>query len=593
MSKQTKHIDNSIKVPLSFERVEKASPLSDHVKNMVLNNIPQAYLGASQQPKVETEGITVLYSRLSSEDRNDGESNSIQNQKKLLEKYCRDNGYRRFKHYEDDGYSGTNFNRPGFQDMLSDIKAGKVARVICKDMSRFGRDYLQVGMFTDMLFPQLGVHFIAVSDGVDSTRGDNEFTAIRNIFNEMFARDTSKKIRATYQTRQRMGEHITSIPPYGYIKHPEDNKKWIVDEEAATIVQRIFSLCIEGRGPMQIAKCLKAQKILTPSHYMVSKGIPTPTKLSADPYGWHSHVISEMLSKLEYLGHTVNFKTHKPSYKEKKCIILTPDQWGIHENTQEPIIDEGTFLTVQNLRQVKRRRVTRMGEMGMFSGLLYCADCGGRMYMSRSRSYDPKLYHYVCSTYQKDRTLCTTHTIHTVVLEEVVLQNLRETIGYVSQHRDAFIEEVQGLSNRALERENQSRTKALIKAQNRIKELDGIFKRLYEDSIAGKITSTRFDKLSSEYETEQQELNASIKTLKAEIDSAKDIGNNAKHFVAVVDKYLDLQELTPEILNTFISKIHISAFSRKSKERELSIEYNFIGVFDFSEAIDEQKSETA
>ena len=275
-----------------------------------------------------------------------------------------------------------------------------------EDMSRFGRDYLQVGMYTDVVFPEFGVHFIAVNDGVDSTRGESEFTAIRNVFNEMYARDTSKKIRATWQSKGKSGEHLTTIPPYGYMKSPEDKKKWIVDEEAAAVVQKIFSLCASGKGPTQIAKWLKQQQILNPTAYCHAKGLPTSNKPTADPYKWTNETVSRILERVDYLGHTVNFKTTKKSYKSKKKIWNDPENWVIFENTQPPIIEESVFLIVQNIRKA-RRRPTKMGEMGMFSGLLYCAECGGKMYQCRATNFAENQKYFICSTYRKGKDLCT------------------------------------------------------------------------------------------------------------------------------------------------------------------------------------------
>ena len=422
----------------SFQRVSNDAPLSEETKTAIQNTVLQFYVHS--QPQEEAEGITACYERLSQEDKLDGESNSISNQKRILEKYCRDHGYTAIRHYdEDDGYSGTNFNRPGFQRMLADIKAGKIKRVVVKDMSRFGRNYLQVGMYTEMLFPEYGVHFIAVNDGVDSVRGDSEFTAIRNVFNEMYAKDTSKKIRATWQSKGRSGEHLTTIPPYGYKKDPENKKRWIVDEEAAAVVQKIFALCMDGMGPTQIAKWLQENKVLSPVAYCYENDLPTTSKRPTDPYKWATKTVVHILERLDYLGHTVNFKTSKQSFKSKKVLWNDPADWVIFENTQEPIIEESVFLIVQKIRQ-GRRRPTKMGDMGMFSGLLFCADCGGKMYLCRANHFKPEQEYYLCSTYRKDRTLCSTHSIRRVVLEEIVLRNLREAIQYVTQYEDDFVQ---------------------------------------------------------------------------------------------------------------------------------------------------------
>ena len=520
----------------------------------------------------------------------DGESNSIANQKKILERYCKDHGITAYRHYdEDDGYSGTNFNRPGFQRMLADIKAGRIKRVIVKDMSRFGRDYLQVGMYTDAVFPEFGVHFIAVNDGVDSTRGESEFTAIRNVFNEMYARDTSKKIRATWQSKGKSGEHLTTIPPYGYMKSPEDKKKWIVDEEAAAVVQKIFSLCASGKGPTQIAKWLKQQQILNPTAYCHAKGLPTSNKPTADPYKWTNETVSRILERVDYLGHTVNFKTTKKSYKSKKKIWNDPENWVIFENTQPPIIEESVFLIVQNIRKA-RRRPTKMGEMGMFSGLLYCAECGGKMYQCRATNFAENQKYFICSTYRKGKDLCTTHSIKNVVLHEIVLRNLREAISYVSEHEAEFIQDAAESDMRDRDAEFVRKRETLAKADTRIAELDRIISRLYEDNVIGKLSDERFIKMSHDYELEQSNLKSMADVLRKDLKQQEQQKTNVKAFIAAVKKYTDLQELDAAVLRAFIDRIEVSHVDKKSRTREITIVYNFIGAFDFTRAIENARN---
>jgi hypothetical protein len=307
-------------------------------------------------------------------------------------------------------------------------------------------------MYTDIVFPECGVHFVAVNDGVDSTRGENEFAAIRNIFNEMFARDTSKKIRATWQNKGKSGEYLCTNPPYGYDKNPGDKKKWVVDEAAAAVVQKIFSLCMEGFGPTQIAKHLRNEKILCPAAHKLSNGIKSPNTIPKDPCKWSSEIVSSILRRMEYLGHTVNFKTHKTSYKNKEKIFNDPEKWAVFENTHEPIIEESVFVIVQKLRQ-SRRRPTKMGDMGMFSGIIFCEDCGAKMYLCRGTHFKSEQEYYVCSNYRKDRELCTTHTIRNIALEEIVLQNLREAISYVSRHEKDFIREASETTTQERDRE--------------------------------------------------------------------------------------------------------------------------------------------
>lgn len=567
----------------SFQQIAAPKVLSAEVREVISNNVLQFYV-RDQQQDTQDEGITALYERLSQEDKLEGESNSIANQKKILERYCREHGITAYRHYdEDDGYSGTNFNRPGFQRMLADIKAGKIKRVIVKDMSRFGRDYLQVGFYTDMLFPDFGVHFIAVNDGVDSTRGENEFTAIRNVFNEMYARDTSKKIRATWQSKGKSGEHLTTIPPYGYMKDPDNKKKWIIDEEAAAVVQQIFALCVSGMGPTQIAKWLEKHEIYNPTAYSQAKGRPVTNKPTANPYKWTNETVSRTLERIEYLGHTVNFKTRKQSYKSKKKLWNDPSEWVIFENTQPPIVEESVFLIVQNIRR-SRRRPTKMGDMGIFSGLLYCAECGGKMYQCRATNFTEEQKYFICSTYRKGKDLCTTHSIKNVVLHEIVLRNLREAIEYVTQYEAEFIQEAADSRLRERDAEFSRKRETLSRAESRIAELDNLFKHLYEDNVTGKLSDERFIKMSRDYELEQENLKSMAEVLREEIKQQEKQKTNVKAFISVVKKYTDMQELDDSILREFIDRIEVSHTDKKSKTREITIVYNFIGAFDFERA---------
>ena len=575
----------------SFQQIAVPKVLSEEVREAISNNVLQFYV-RDQQQEAQDEGITALYERLSQEDKLDGESNSIANQKKILERYCREHGITAYRHYdEDDGYSGTNFNRPGFQRMLADIKAGKIKRVIVKDMSRFGRDYLQVGFYTDMLFPDFGVHFIAVNDGVDSTRGENEFTAIRNVFNEMYARDTSKKIRATWQSKGKSGEHLTTIPPYGYMKDPDNKKKWIIDEEAAAVVQQIFALCVSGMGPTQIAKWLEKHEIYNPTAYSQAKGRPVTNKPTANPYKWTNETVSRTLERIEYLGHTVNFKTRKQSYKSKKKLWNDPSEWVIFENTQPPIVEESVFLIVQNIRR-SRRRPTKMGDMGIFSGLLYCAECGGKMYQCRATNFTEEQKYFICSTYRKGKDLCTTHSIKNVVLHEIVLRNLREAIEYVTQYEAEFIQEAADSRLRERDAEFSRKRETLSRAESRIAELDNLFKHLYEDNVTGKLSDERFIKMSRDYELEQENLKSMAEVLREEIKQQEKQKTNVKAFISVVKKYTDMQELDASILREFIDHIEVSHTDKKSKTREITIVYNFIGAFDFDRAKEKAQNTT-
>lgn len=529
------------------------------------------------------EEITALYCRLSQDDKQEGDSNSIINQKKILKKYALDRGYTNIQFYIDDGVSGTTFNRAGFQSMIADVETGKVKRVIVKDMSRLGRDYLQVGMYTEIFFPEHDVHFIAVNDGVDSNQEDNEFTPFRNIINEWYAKDTSKKIRAVKRSKGMAGEHIGSHPPYGYMKNPENKKEWIIDEEAAEVVREIFRLCVGGYGPTRIAHILTERKILCPTYYALEKGGKPRTALPADKYTWNGPVVAKILDRMDYLGHTVNFKTHVKSYKVHKTIYNSPDQWKVFEGTHEAIIDKETFEIVQKIRAGKRRP-TRMGEMPMFSGLLYCADCGRKLSFHRKADEPAEKHHYLCENYRSNTANCTMHYIRNVVVERIVLENLKEVIQYVSNYEDEFVRMIMDSDMRQRNRELSQKKKRLAEIQKRIGELDTIFQRIYEDNIIGKLSDERFMKMSKRYEDEQHTLQTEADEIQSELQQEEKKSVDVKRFLAIVKKYTDLTELTPEIFREFIDKIIVHAPDKSSGRRlqEIEIIYNHIGEFDRS-----------
>ncbi len=504
----------------------------------------------------QPDKMTALYYRVASKDPN----LYLGNQMHRLQSYAAENGIDAYTVYTDVGFSGLTFDRPGFQEMLADVKAGKINRVIVKDMSHFGRDYLQVGMYTDILFPDFGVHFIAVNDGVDSTRGDNGFTAIRNVFNEMYVRDTSKKIRATWQSKGKSGEHLTTIPPYGYRKDPENKRKWIVDPEAVAIVQKIFALCVDGMGPTQIAKWLWQNKVLNPTAYSRAHGLPTSNKPTADPYKWTNETVSRTLERVEYLGHTVNFKTKKQSYKSKKKLWNDPSEWAIW-----------VCFPACCFAPIAAARCTNAGQMSL------------------SRSSNTYLFHLP----QRPYRMCNTHSIRNVALEEIVIRNLREAIAYVAQYEDDFIREAAETDTRARDKALAQKKDTLAQAEKRIAELDIIFKRIYEDNISGKLTDERFIKLSRDYELEQDNLKATSKILREEVKQQEKSKSNVKNFVTTAKKYTGLTELDATILREFIDKILVSKTSDKKgrkasdKVQEIEIVYNFIGAFDFGKAIEQ------
>ena len=470
--------------------------------------------------------------------------------------------------------------------MIADIEAGIVKRVIIKDMSRLGRDYLQVGMYTEIMFPEHDVHFIAVNDGVDSKQGDNEFTPFRNIINEWYAKDTSKKIRAVMKVKGNAGEHLTTNAPYGYMKDPANPKQWVRDNDAANVVYDIGLYVMDGYGPSQIARLLKQRKILTPAAYYESKGINCNVKPQDDPYGWNASTVAHILDRWrEYLGHTVNFKTTKKSYKSKKKIQNPESEWVIFENTHEPIWTESIADAVRLARQT-RRRPTKMGEMGMFSGMMFCADCGSIMYQCRATNFRRDQEYYLCSGYRKSRDVCgQTHSIRTVILEELVLQNLREIVSFASQRKDDFVKMVMDADMRQRNRGLAKRQKTLVYAEKRIAELDTIFKRLYEDTISGKLSDERFQKLSVGYEQEQHQLQEVAATLRGEIEAEERKSANVERFLSVVERYTEIPELTPCILHEFIEKIVVHAASDskgKNRTQEIDIYYKGIGALEVS-----------
>ena len=548
---------------------------------------------------MSTEAVTALYCRLSRDDELQGDSNSIINQKKILQKYALDHGWKNIRFYIDDGISGTTFNRPGFQEMIADIEAGIVKRVIIKDMSRLGRDYLQVGMYTEIMFPEHDVHFIAVNDGVDSKQGDNEFTPFRNIINEWYAKDTSKKIRAVMKVKGNAGEHLTTNAPYGYMKDPANPKQWVRDNDAANVVYDIGLYVMDGYGPSQIARLLKQRKILTPAAYYESKGINCNVKPQDDPYGWNASTVAHILDRWrEYLGHTVNFKTTKKSYKSKKKIQNPESEWVIFENTHEPIWTESIADAVRLARQT-RRRPTKMGEMGMFSGMMFCADCGSIMYQCRATGFRREQEYYLCAGYRKSRDICgSTHSIRTVILEELILQNLCKVVSYAREQEDQFVKMVMDMDEKERSKGLAKKKKILTDAEKRISELDRIFEHLYEDNITGKLTDERFKKLSADYETEQAALQTQANSLREEIQEEESKCANVERFLSIVRKYTEIPELTPHILHEFVEKIVVHAatdpHSKTNRKQEVDIYYKGIGILEMSRVFDiRQNEETA
>ena len=525
--------------------------------------------------------ITALYPRLSHEDELAGESNSISNQKRILETYARQNGFSNLKWYTDDGYSGANFQRPGFQAMLADIEAGKVGTVIVKDMSRLGRNYLQVGMYTEMIFPQKNVRFIAINDGVDSAQGENDFAPLRNIFNEWLVRDTSKKIKAVKRSKGMSGKPITSKPVYGYLMDEEEN--FIIDEEAAPVVRQIYSLCLAGNGPTKIARMLTEQQIPTPGTLEYRRTGSTRRYHPGYECKWATNTVVHLLENREYTGCLVNFKTEKPSYKLKHSIENPPEKQAVFENHHEPIIDRETWERVQELRK-QRKRPNRYDEVGLFSGILFCADCGSVMYQQRYQTDKRKQDCYICGSYKKRTADCTAHFIRTELLTAGVTENLRKITSYAAKHEARFMKLLVEQNEDGGRRRNAARKKELETAQKRISELSAIFKRLYEDSVTGRISDERFSELSADYEAEQKELKERAAGLQAELSKSQEAAENAEKFMKVVRRHTSFEELTPTLLREFVEKIVIHESvaldgKRRGKLRrqEIEIYYSFVG----------------
>ena len=522
------------------------------------------------------DNITALYARLSQEDTLDGESNSIANQKKILLKYATDNHFSNPTFFIDDGVSGVTFDRPGWNEMIRLAEAGKVQTVIVKDMSRMGRDYLKVGYYTESFFAERDIRYIAINDGVDSDKGDNDFTPFRNLFNDFYARDTSKKIRAVMRAKGNAGEHLCTNPPYGYMKDPADKKKWMVDEEAAEIVRRIFDLCIAGKGPMQIAKLLTAEHILTvKAHYAQRAGKPLPEK----PYHWDPKSVAGILERPEYTGCTVNFKTYSKSHKLKKRLYNVPENQRIFPNTQPAIIDEQVFVRVQELRENKRRPAKQAERQGLFSGLLYCADCGSKLHFATGKNMTPQQDCYRCSRYKSNTGDCTMHFIREETLKLFVLQRIFDVTALFFDDAMAFEEAAKKQHFQEAEKEAQKRKREIAQAEKRIAELDRIFKRIYEDDISGTISHERFLKLSADYEAEQKELTEQVKAWRDAVETFEQDQADFASFAAIVRKYVGIRELTPTIVNEFVKKIIVHAPDKSSGHRRQKIElvWNFIG----------------
>ena len=536
---------------------------------MVLSADPQK----KGEDNVDQQKITILYCRLSNEDLVDGESNSIANQRSILSSYAASHGFTNTRVLVDDGYTGTNFNRPGVQEGLALVEQGLVGTWIVKDMSRFGRDYLQVGRFTEIVFPSYDVRFIAVNDAVDSAKGDNDFTVIRNVFNDFYAKDTSKKVRAVMKAKGTSGKHLGG-PPYGYRADPQDKNHWILDEDAAPIVKRIFDLTIAGVGPSRIARILEADKVLTvKALYAQQKGKPLPER----PCHWIEQSVVNILERMEYTGCTCNFKTYSKSYKLKKRIPNALEDMFILPDTQEAIVPKEQWDRVQELRQHKRR-MTKAERQGLFSGLVVCADCGSKLHFATCKNFEGRQDHYVCAKYKSGRGTCSAHYIREDVLRDVVLERIRAVTDYIRADVEGFQEDWLMCRREEQEKSIREDKRRLEKAKKRLADIDKLITRIYEDMVLGNLSQERYQKMLEGYEAEQAALNNEVIGLEDWVATREEMEDNVDQFLALLEKYVDIPELTPTIMNEFVKQIIVYAPDKSNGKRtqKVKIVFNFL-----------------
>ena len=539
--------------------------------------------------KRQQEEFTALYCRLSQDDGREGESNSIVNQKEYLMKYAKEHGFPNPKFYVDDGYTGTNFDRPSFKEMSADIEKGLVKTVIVKDLSRFGRNYIEVGSYSEIIYPEAGVRFIAIMDNVDTgSLESNEFAAFTNLFNEWYPKSTSKKVKEVKKAKGLAGEHL-GAPPYGYLRNPEDKTRWLVDEEAAAVVRRIFSLCMQGKGISAIADILWEDKVLTPSAYKASKGLEAAI-VSGNPYNWESTTVALILENVAYVGVTENFKSTRLGFKSKKRIPTAKEMRTYIENAHTPLIDRELWDKVQMIR-ANKRRPTKNGATSIFTGLLECADCGTKLSLSSSKSY---LY-FRCSKYKGNSRsgVCTQHYVREDALYQLVLKQLQHFLSYLQQFERVFIRQQIDATLAERRYELYAKQKQIEKDEKRMEELDRLFRKIYEDNVNGKLNDERFYKLSDGYEAEQEQLKHEIETLKAEVSESDTEATNVSKLIAVTKKYTRIDELTPEILNTFVDKIVVHECEKKDGKRtqDIDIYYSYVGIVDIPTDEEMQKME--
>ena len=529
-------------------------------------------------------GITAIYCRLSRDDGTDSESNSIGNQKKLLSQKAKELKLTNTKFYVDDGYTGTNFNRPGFQAMLEDIEMGYVTTVMVKDLSRLGRDYVSVGHYTDNFFPEHNIRFIAVNDLVDSNDGDNEIAPFKNIMNEMYARDISRKVRCSHRIRGNLGEPL-SQPPYGYLKSPENKKKWIIDPEAAQVVQDIFRMCLEGKGNETIARILQERKVLIPMAYWKEKGLGRGgTKAQADPYKWCKTTIAKILAQQEYCGDVINFKTYSKSFKNKARLPNPEENWAVFKDVHEPIIDRETFEAVQKLTKKTKRRAPnpKHSEKNMFCGLLYCADCGSPLWFNVNHP-NTDIKYFMCSNYKGRRGTCEgTHYVRADSMEQIVMLELRNLANFLAEDEQAFADIFEAKTNKNILNQQKFLESGIDKMTARTKEVALMYEKLFEKHINGIVNEENFMQLSQKYEAERDELKVKIRQYQEELSEIENLRTSKEHFTLAVRKFMQMETLTPALLNELIEKIEVHSIEGKGKNRtqRIVIHYRFIGVIE-------------
>ncbi len=538
--------------------------------------------------QLENDKITALYCRLSRDDELSGESNSIKNQKLILSKYAEDNKFQNIKFFVDDGYSGTTFTRPAFMEMMDLAEQNKISTIIVKDHSRLGRNRLVVGQLLEEDFVRLNIRYIAIMDNIDSSKGLNDFLPIQDWFNEMHAKNTSQKVRAVLKSKGESGISLANNVPYGYKKDENNKTKWVIDEPSAEVVKEIYNLFIQGHGTFEIARILTKRNIMTPAEYFISVGRTFPTRLQTLKHQWNATTVASILDRQEYIGDTVNFKYTIRSYKDKTKVPIPKEDWQIFKNTHEPIIDEYTWNIAQELRN-NRKKPTRSGKKSIFSGLLFCDDCGKKMYFQSPVTDLNAKDHYRCSSYKKNISLCTSHWITDEVLQSLVLENIQKVVSYMKNYEDLFIKEQLAKCSQNEEKQISKSKKELEQAKKRIIEIDNLFMHIYEDNISGKITDERFRNLSFNYDKEQKELKTKIEQLSKEIDNTEKKTTDLTQFISNVKKYTEITELTPEILNELIEKIlvHQAEKVNGKKVQEIDIYYRGVGIISFPVSLED------